>query len=99
MGSRSRVRYAALASELLMLAITKSTILSLEGVTGNTDISHDMRGVNTIRKFCKHNVPRKQALHLLVVPDAVEDKHVKWAKAAPGAIEDLRCLGGNLTRK
>ena len=46
-----------------------------------------------------HHVPWKQALHFLVVPDAVEDKHVKGAKAAPRAIEDFRCLGGNLIGK
>ena len=43
-------------------------------------------------------MPWKYALHLLVVPDAVEDEHVKGAEAAPRALQDLgRLLGGNST--
>ena len=35
-------------------------------------------------------MPWKYALHLLVVPDAVEDEHVKGSEAAPRTLQDLR---------
>ena len=34
-------------------------------------------------------MPWKEALHLFVVPNAVEDEHVKWTQAAPRALQDL----------
>ena len=43
-------------------------------------------------------LPWKKTLHLFVVPNAVEDEHVKGAEAAPRALQDLgRLLGGNST--
>ena len=35
-------------------------------------------------------LPWKKTLHLFVVPNAVEDEHVKGAEAAPRTLEDLR---------
>ena len=38
------------------------------------------------------HAPGKQAFDLLVVPNTVEDKQVKWSQAFPRAIKDHTCI-------